>query len=104
VGFLGKQLSEKLQPFYAEQNSWRNEFNIYRIDEPLIKTFPTRPFKPHRNKYQALICFNAGSGTHSIDDQLYEIEWNTFMLVTKDQMHAFNPKIGTRGCEGSKGI
>ncbi len=98
MGFLGKQLSEKQEPFYSEQNSWRNEINIYRIDDTLIKTFPARPFKPHRNNYQAIIWFNAGSGTHLIDDQLYEIEGNTFMLVTKDQMHAFNPKIGTIGC------
>ena len=98
MGFLEKQLSEKQPPFYSEQNSWRNEINIYRIDDRLIKTFPTRPFKPNRNNYQAIIWFNAGSGSHLIDDQLYDVEPNTFMLVTKDQMHAFNPKSGIRGC------
>ncbi|MCZ6776819.1 MAG: AraC family ligand binding domain-containing protein [Ignavibacteria bacterium] len=91
-------MSEKQQPLYSEQNSQRHEINIYRIDDTLIKTFPAKPFKPHRNNYQAIIWINAGRGTHLIDDQLYEIEPNTFMLVTKDQMHAFNPKFGTLGC------
>ena len=31
MGFLEKQLSEKQQPLYSEQNSWRNEINIYAI-------------------------------------------------------------------------
>jgi len=91
-------MSEKQQPLYSEQNSRRHEINIYRIDDTLLKTLHTRPREPHRNDYQAIIWINAGRGTHLIDDQLYEIEPNTFMLVTKDQMHAFNPKSGTLGC------
>ncbi len=91
-------MSEKQQPLYSEQDSRRNEISIYRIDDTLLKTLHTRPREPHRNDYQAIIWINAGRGTHLIDDQLYEIEPNTFMLVTKDQMHAFNPKSGTLGC------
>ena len=91
-------MSKKPQPFYSEQNSRRNEINIYRIDDTLLKTHHARPREPHRNDYQAIIWINAGSGTHLIDDQLYDVEPNTFMLVTNDQMHAFNPKSGTIGC------
>ncbi len=91
-------MSKKPQPFYSEQNSRRNEIKIYLIDDSLIKTYHTRPSLPHRNDYQAIIWINTGRGTHLIDDQLYDVEPNTFMLVTKDQMHAFNPKSGTLGC------
>ena len=91
-------MSEKQQPFYSEQNSRRDEINIYRIDDALLETYHTRPREPHRNNYQAIIWINTGRGSHLIDDQLYDVEPNTFMLVTKDQMHAFNPKSGTLGC------
>ena len=91
-------MSKKPQPFYSEQNSRLNEINIYRIDDTLLKTHHARPREPHRNDYQAIIWIDTGRGTHLIDDQLYDVEPNTFMLVTKDQMHAFNPKSGTLGC------
>ncbi len=89
---------KKPQPFYSEQNSRLNEINIYRIDDTLLKTHHARPREPHRNDYQAIIWIDTGRGTHLIDDQLYDVEPNTFMLVTKDQMHAFNPESGTLGC------
>ncbi len=91
-------MSTKSQPFYSEQSSRRNEINIYRIDDKLLETYHTRPREPHRNNYQAIIWIDTGRGTHLIDDQLYDVEPNTFMLVTKDQMHAFNPESGTLGC------
>jgi len=91
-------MNKKQQVSHSEQNNRSNEINIYRIDDKLIKTYHTKPFEPHRNNYQAIIWINTGSGTHLIDDQLYKIESNTFMLVTKDQIHAFDPNSGTLGC------
>ena len=32
-------MSKKPQPFYSEQNIRRNEINIYRIDDALLKTY-----------------------------------------------------------------
>lgn len=91
-------MDEKQEATDTEHGSQPDEINIYRIDDALIKSYQTRPAEPHRNNFQAIIWINKGSGSHLIDDLLHEIEPNTFMLVTKDQMHAVNLDLGTLGC------
>jgi AraC-like DNA-binding protein/mannose-6-phosphate isomerase-like protein (cupin superfamily) len=83
-------------PFTGE-DSKTNEIIIHRIDDNLVKLVQSKSAKPHRNNYQAIIWINTGSGRHLIDDKIHKIEPGTFMLITKGQIHSFNPEVGTTG-------
>ncbi len=82
---------------YFESPDTSTEIDIIRLNRAFLEQYAAAPSQPHRNKYQAIIWIKKGSGTHLIDDQLFEIEPHTFMLVSKGQVHAFNPGKETLG-------
>lgn len=43
----------------------------------------------HRHTYQEILWIKEGAGQHSIDDELFTIENNTFYLIYKGQIHHF---------------
>lgn len=43
----------------------------------------------HRHTYQEILWIKEGTGQHSIDDELFTIENNTFYLIYKGQIHHF---------------
>ena len=73
------------------------EIDIVTLNHTSLAYIETKPNKPHRNNFQAIIWIKEGSGTHLIDDRLINIESNTFMLISKGQVHAFNPDLKTVG-------
>jgi AraC family transcriptional regulator, transcriptional activator of pobA len=44
----------------------------------------------HRHTYQEILWIQEGNGKHSIDDELFTIENNTFYLIYKGQVHHLN--------------
>lgn len=73
------------------------EIDIVTFTQALLEQYAVTPNQPHRNTYQAVIWINKGSGSHLIDDQFFDVEPHTFMLVSKGQIHAFNPGKDTVG-------
>jgi AraC family transcriptional activator of pobA len=51
----------------------------------------------HRHTYQEILWIKEGSGKHSIDDELFTIENNTFYLIYKGQVHHFIEGKGLKG-------
>ena len=73
------------------------EIDIVTLNRNSLESLVATPVKPHRNNFQAIIWIKKGSGTHLIDDRHFEIEPHTFMLISKGQVHAFNPGRETVG-------
>jgi AraC family transcriptional regulator, transcriptional activator of pobA len=51
----------------------------------------------HRHTYQEILWIQEGNGQHSIDDELFTIENNTFYLIYKGQVHHFIEGKGLKG-------
>lgn len=51
----------------------------------------------HRHTYQEILWIQEGKGKHSIDDELFTIENNTFYLIYKGQIHHFIEGKGLKG-------
>jgi len=83
--------------FLLQSHDISSEIDIVSLNRTSLEYITRKPIEPHRNNFQAIIWIKNGSGTHLIDDQLYTIESNTFMLLSKGQVHAFNPAIDTSG-------
>lgn len=86
-----------MNSFLLQSHDISSELSIVNLNRTSLAYLLDNPNKPHRNNFQAIIWIKDGSGTHLIDDQLYNIESNTFMLLSKGQVHAFNPAIDTLG-------
>lgn len=44
---------------------------------------------PHRHNFQEIIWVKSGAGVHSIDDEIIQIQPNTFYFIGKGQVHYF---------------
>jgi len=59
--------------------------------KPLVKEIDREALneRPHKHQWQELIYLKSGRGKHSIDDNVFELESNTFYLIGKGQVHDF---------------
>ncbi len=86
-----------MSSFLLQSHDISSEINLVSLNRESLAYITQKPSKPHRNNFQAIIWIKNGSGTHLIDDKLYHVEPNTFMLISKGQVHAFNPTVDTFG-------
>ena len=86
-----------MSSFLLQSHDISSEISLVSLNRESLAYITKKPNKPHRNNFQAIIWIKDGSGTHLIDDKLYDVEPRTFMLISKGQVHAFNPTIDTSG-------
>lgn len=74
-------------PFHDLQSDDNSSFLIRSI---LKNVDPVQMREgPHRHNYQELLWIKSGYGRHKIDENILEIEANTFYFVAKGQVHYF---------------
>lgn len=70
------------------------------LESEVGRSFDIRPLRrqvspellqegPHRHSFQELLWVRYGHGRHSIDDEILEIEADTFYLIARGQVHLF---------------
>lgn len=81
---LNKLHPEKLQFEVYDLKGYRNK-NIEKASQP------------HSHSYYQIIWFFNKAGTHMVDFKTYEIEANTILFISKDQIHAFDEHLNIEG-------
>ena len=63
------------------------------------KQFPKdhSPYKPHRIRFFAILMITEGKVTHQLDFKEYTLEKGDCLIISKDQVHAFNPNCNYNG-------
>lgn len=78
------------------------------LESEVGRNFDIRPLRPnidaeslnevpHRHSFQELLWVKSGAGRHRIDDDVLEIQSQTFYLITKGQIHYFIEGINLEG-------
>lgn len=72
------------------------QFELYSLKEYRIKSGEKAAI-PHSHSYYQIIWFFNGGGTHTVDFKTYDIEDNTILFITKDQIHSFDDDLEIEG-------
>lgn len=70
------------------------EFNLFTSDQlwNLGDQTGGRPFRPHRLLFYAIFFIAEGEGHHFIDFKRYSYRKGSLIFLSKEQVHAFEPK------------
>jgi AraC-like DNA-binding protein len=52
---------------------------------------------PHSHSYYQIIWFFEDGGTHDVDFKCFDIQKNTLLFISKDQVHAFDDNLEIKG-------
>ncbi|MEM9077532.1 MAG: AraC family transcriptional regulator [Bacteroidota bacterium] len=74
---LHKQKPEQLQ------------FEVYDL-RSYLKTNGCKTSTPHSHSYNQIIWFFNGRAKHIVDFKVYDVNENTILFISKDQIHAFD--------------
>jgi len=87
-----------------------SEQNIpyFTLESEVGRNFDIRPLRrqvspellqegPHRHSFQELLWVQDGHGRHKIDDNILEIESDTFYLIARGQVHLFIEGVDLKG-------
>lgn len=82
-------------PFVTLESEVGRNFDI----RPLRRTVDPEELQegPHRHSFQELLWVRSGAGRHRIDDEILEIQSQTFYLITKGQIHYFIQGLDLEG-------
>ncbi len=93
-------MSRKLLPVYQIQNFketsghhhhfYLNDLKAHLQEHSFIQ-------KPHKHDFYILIFFTQGSGTHTIDFQIYPVEPDSVFFLSPGQVHAWQLSANTEG-------
>ncbi|MFP2997133.1 AraC family transcriptional regulator [Spongiivirga sp. MCCC 1A20706] len=81
---LHKQHPEKLQ------------FELYDLNQYRKKSL-NEAARPHSHSYYQIIWFTKGRGKHFVDFKEYNLQPNTILFISKDQVHAFDQDLEIEG-------
>jgi len=100
-----------IDPLDQEVDSMSSlEQNIpyFTLESEVGRNFDIRPLRrqvspellqegPHRHSFQELLWVQTGHGRHKIDDDILEIESDTFYLIARGQVHLFIEGVDLKG-------
>lgn len=80
----------------------------FSLESEVGRNFDIRPLRrqvspellqegPHRHSFQELLWVKSGYGRHKIDDDILEIQSDTFYLITRGQVHLFIEGVDLEG-------
>jgi len=80
----------------------------FTLESEVGRNFDIRPLRrqvspellqegPHRHSFQELLWVRNGHGRHKIDDEILEIESDTFYLIARGQVHLFIEGVDLNG-------
>lgn len=89
-------------------SSLEQNIPYFTLESEVGRNFDIRPLRrqvspellqegPHRHSFQELLWVQNGHGRHKIDDDILEIESNTFYLIARGQVHLFIEGIDLKG-------
>lgn len=82
-------MSEITQYHLHKQNPEKLQFEVYDL-RSYLKKYGSQTTHPHSHSYYQIIWFFNGGATHIVDFRTYEVNVNTILFISKDQIHAFD--------------
>ncbi len=72
------------------------QFEVYDLKD-YRKRSGSKAAAPHSHTYYQIIWFFEAGGTHIVDFKSFDIKENMVLFITKDQIHAFDDNLETKG-------
>lgn len=89
-------MSKIAQYHLHKLNPGKLQFEVYDLREYRIKS-GDKAAVPHSHSYYQIIWFFTKGGTHSVDFRTYDINKDTILFITKDQIHCFDENLEIEG-------
>nr|WP_299170189.1 AraC family transcriptional regulator [uncultured Allomuricauda sp.] len=89
-------MSKIAQYHLHKLNPGKLQFEVYDLQEYRIKS-GAKAAVPHSHSYYQIIWFFTKGGTHSVDFRTYDINKDTILFITKDQIHCFDENLDIEG-------
>lgn len=92
-----KQPKQKIEQYHLHKaHPEKLQFEVYDLST-YRKSSADKATVPHSHSYYQIIWFFEAGGTHTVDFKCFEIQENTVLFVNKDQVHAFDDNLETKG-------
>lgn len=92
-----KDNSTKIAQYHLHKtNPKKLQFEVYDLKEYLAKNIK-KAAAPHSHSYYQIIWFFNKGGTHTVDFKTYDINENTILFISKDQIHFFDDNLDIPG-------
>ena len=89
-------MSKIAQYHLHKLNPGKLQFEVYDLREYRIKS-GDKAAVPHSHSYYQIIWFFTKGGTHSVDFRTYDVNKDTILFITKDQIHCFDENLDIEG-------
>lgn len=73
------------------------QFQVYDLNAYRKKN-SGKAAEPHSHSYYQIIWFFESGGSHTVDFKSFEIQKNTVLFISKDQVHSFDENLEVSGC------
>ncbi|PWL40465.1 AraC family transcriptional regulator [Flagellimonas aquimarina] len=92
-----KDNSTKIAQYHLHKtNPKKLQFEVYDLKEYRAKNIK-KAAAPHSHSYYQIIWFFNKGGTHTVDFKTYDINENTILFISKDQIHFFDDNLDIPG-------
>lgn len=89
--------SAKIAQYHLHKaNPKKLQFEVYDLKEYRAKNIE-KAATPHSHSYYQVIWFFKKGGTHTVDFKAYDINENTILFISKDQIHYFDDNLDVPG-------
>lgn len=92
-----KDNSTKIAQYHLHKASPKKlQFEVYDLKDYRVKNVE-KAANPHSHSYYQIIWFFNKGGTHTVDFKTYDINENTILFISKDQIHYFDDNLDVPG-------
>lgn len=92
-----KNLKQKIEQYHLHKaHPEKLQFEIYDLNTYRERS-GAKAAVPHSHSYYQIIWFFEAGGKHTVDFKCFNIEKNTVLFITKDQVHAFDDNLEIKG-------
>ncbi len=92
-----KHPKQKIEQYHLHKaHPEKLQFEVYDLNMYRKKS-GDKSAVPHSHSYYQIIWFFEDGGTHDVDFKCFDIQKNTLLFISKDQVHAFDDNLEIKG-------